>query len=500
MRFAKLSQRQQGFALPVALGLGIAMLLLGITLTMLAQNDRTTATNRRQAGTSVVVAEGGAARVMAVLSDRHNAILLARNYDPVNPQTGENYLGADGQPNSGDETATAIDEWTGYDPSPLPCFQQAGVTAPNLNFLSGTIGATGSYTLKAYRYNPAQQQGTILVEGRKTTTGGTANQPVAIVAITIAVKPDLDDFPSVLGMDPDYGGGLWAHGVIGLRSRVALGSKANVYYVPASSPDPALTADSALGEANRASYRNAIFAAPIQDGASSVSDPVGGEIAACRMNPTLPNITGTQLGDINTSRTLTGNVGIITRYRADQINLDGNETLTVNTTAGPVHLYINGDTTTFDPNALSLDDNAKILNIRTDGRQPRVGDFRLLVQGHYPIKLRDRSCIQTAFVYSPVDELRLLTSGAGCPSGRNTNFEGVLWVEAVLSAKNAGANRDIEFLDYTGEDYDTTVIPGVTAGIYVPDDLTSLVDLLPYLDWPARYQFGGIKSWQQVKL
>jgi hypothetical protein len=68
-------------------------------------------------------------------------------------------LGADGASKSGDESTTAVDQWTGYDPSGAPCFQQLGRNAPNIA-LTGTIGANETYTIRAYRYDKQNQQGT----------------------------------------------------------------------------------------------------------------------------------------------------------------------------------------------------------------------------------------------------------------------------------------------------------------------------------------------------
>jgi hypothetical protein len=140
------------------------------------------------------------------------------------------------------------------------------------------------------------------------------------------------------------------------------------------------------------------------------------------------------------------------------------------------------------------------LNVRSDGKPARVGDLRILTEGQNLITLKDRSCIQTAFIWSTNDELRLLTSGAGCPSGRNTNFEGVAWMEAVLSSKNAASNRDICYLKFCGMPYDATITPGATSGIYVPEDVSSLTDVLRYANIPVRYRVIGITSWQQIRL
>jgi hypothetical protein len=495
-------QRQKGYTMPLVVGLGLAMMMMGLTAAMVIQVDHNIAGQRRQNGVSLAVAEGAADRLMLQLTARGNAILLGRNYDPVNPSTGKAYLGKDGVPNSGDETATALDEWTGYNPSNEPCFQQNDIGTPNLT-LSDNLGTEGRYRLLAYRYNPDQQQGMLLVEGQYR------NQ-IAYIALTITIRPEQGTFPGIVGMNPNVGtpdDPLWDTGVVGLRGRVILGSNANVYYVPEHSPQPSLignsvsgSGNSSSGPGNRAGYLNAIFASVGQDGASPGSDPVGGNIFACRLTMLLPAFSPQPGTIINSSSTLTGTTGTITRYWISEINLDGNETLTVDTTAGPVYIHLPGVGGAGNQNAILLQGDAKILNVRSDGKLPRVGDLRILTEGQNLITLKDRSCIQTAFIWSTNDELRLLTSGAGCPSGRNTNFEGVAWMEAVLSSKNAASNRDICYLTFCGMPYDTTVTPGATSGIYVPEDVSSLTDVLRYANIPVRYRVIGITSWQQVRL
>ena len=156
---------QQGFVFPLALGLGMVMILLGITTMIHSQKAQTTATQRRQMGNSLLATEGGVARTLTQLSQRNNASLLIRNYDRINPNTGT-YLGPDGIPNNGDEETTAVDEWSSFSTSTVPCATTASPGSPNMNY-SGAIGVNGQYSLRAYRYNPSQKTGTFLVEGHQ---------------------------------------------------------------------------------------------------------------------------------------------------------------------------------------------------------------------------------------------------------------------------------------------------------------------------------------------
>lgn len=483
-------RQEQGFALPLALGLGFVMVILGLSTMMVAQSDRTSAFNRKQAGASLAIAEGGMARSLAQLIAPNNAVLLNRNYDTINPKTGKTYLGPDGIFNSGDEETSPIDEWTGYDPSSASCHQQKAWGSPNF-LTTGSMEDTGTYTVRAYRFNPLAQKGTLFVEASKDgkTTG---------VVITISVNLDLSDFPGVVLIEPTGNpDSTHATGVLALRGRELQGSKANVYYRPSSSADPSLTASAGPGDADRGSYLNAIWSSTL-DGVSA--DTVQGKIFACTLRPNLPSgEVGTDLGTIDDSMTITG-VGskIPTYFTADQIDLSGEEVLTVDTTNGPVQIDISN--TGVHEHGITLRESAKILNVRTDGQPPRVGDLRIIARRDERVTLYDQTCIQHAFLWFPYDELRLLTTGPGCPGGQNTNIEGVLWMEAILSSKNEATHRNVDYLGFGGGDYDTTTKSGVTSGIAVSEDVTSLLDLLKYIDWPARYRFGGVLQWQRVRL
>lgn len=471
----------------MALAIGMVMVVIASTSILVAQGTRNTAVQRRESGASVLVSDGAIARALSQLSNPNNGVLLTRNYDPINPKTGKTYLGADSKPKSGDETGTAVDEWTGYNPSGASCFQQLGRGAPNM-VLTGTIGSNETYTIRAYRYNKQKKLGTLLVEGNY-------QGQLALVAVTLSVEPVLDDFPSVILINH------WSwFGTLVLRGRHILGSKGNVYYSPAGSADSSLSGAAKPSDATRPNYLNALWSSTTNDGASG--DTVAGKIFACKLLPNIPTgVTGTNLGIINASQTIQGVGGTApTLYQVDKIDLTDSHTLTVDTTGGPVQIDItNKSNPGSHPDlAITLRHSARIINIRTDGQPPRVGDLRIMIRGNSQTNLYNQTCIQNAFLYAPTDELRLLTTGPGCPGGQNTNFEGVIWAEAILSSQNAASNRPVNYPGGGNTEYDSTVTPGATSGIAVPDDVSSLSDLLEYVDWPIRYKYGAIKNWQRV--
>ncbi|WP_262562210.1 hypothetical protein [Acaryochloris sp. CCMEE 5410] len=85
--------------------------------------------------------------------------------------------------------------------------------------------------------------------------------------------------------------------------------------------------------------------------------------------------------------------------------------------------------------------------------------------------------VSKCLYWSARDEIQLLTSGPGCPGGQNTNIEGLsgLRISSVLKMLLA-----IEMSTSSGgrEPYDTIITPNATSGIAVPEDVSSLIDIL----------------------
>lgn len=462
----------RGFALPVAVGMGLIMLLVAATLIVRSQGGQVTASARKRTGESLAVAEGGIARTLAQLTQSNNAGLLTRNYDPINPGTGKTYLGPDGLLNTLDGETTAVNEWTSVSGAST-C--TSGLTpAPSISY-SGTIGASGVYTLKAYRYNSTSKTGTFLVEGQQGTS---ASQ----VAVTVSIDSGPSDFPGIL-----------AKRAISLQGRSAVGSNGNVYYDRAFSANSSLNGSSAPGSSTRPQYLNAIHSGSSD---SITGDRISGKIIACRLAPTWPRtppagatITD-RMGDIaltdggpgRTQNFPSANVtpsSTITYFETGKIDLHNNNKIDVNTTNGPVYIYV------YD--SLQLNGNSKIRNIRTDGVAPKVGDLRIILAiAGKAVQIYGSSCIDTAFLYVPGNPGSSLPtssniqkggSGDGCTAHPgSTNIHGVLWAESISS---------------TSGDY---------SGVSVPDDVSSLSDLTNSLGLPTSNKLGAVKSWQRQKL
>jgi hypothetical protein len=481
--------RQRGFALPLAMGLGLVMIALATTATIVAQSDRKTSASRRQTSSSTFVTEGGIARLLVKLRDPRNAVLLSRSYDPINPSTNRNYLGADGILNSNDETAVAINEWSTVSTATHTCATAAGINRPPqpdaLNTFFGSLDnppnalSPRTYSLKAYRYNAIEQMGSLLVEG---VEGNTTSH----ILVRFSIIPDARDFPGILVSQTLY-----------LQGRsISSGNNGNVYFNYDDNDgdefinSPVLRGKVSRSDSNRSQFLDAIFAGA-KDGLGS--DPVSGNLVACPV--TFSSViddqpAGTKFKNLKDIDDIVAAPGI-NGYVINKGEMKGNDILTVDTTKGKVYLYIQGQ--------IVLKNNAKIINIRTDGKPPRVGDLRIISFKDSKdkadrIALFDNACIQNAFIFNSTSDLQIQTTGNGCPGGRGS-VEGVAWVEDLLSSRNSsGSRKDPD------KDGDLQTKAGTTSGFVIPSDITGLEDMLEELRWPIQYKFGEIKSWQRVRL
>jgi hypothetical protein len=377
----KCRSQDEGFTLFMALGMGLLMLTIATTLIFRASRHEAIASTRTHTGDSLAVAEAGVARTLAQMTKPENAVLLNRNYDPLNPKTSKNYLGADGIPNTTDQTTTGVDEWTTYSPTSVSC--STTTTNPSISY-SGTVGTDGQYALLAYRYNSTDRTGTFLVEGRRENS-------ISHIAVTVSIDSNPAPFPGVL-----------AKNSIKFDNRQVLGTNGNVYYDSASSPTPGLT-------------------------------NVAGKIINCQLNPTLSNTFSTGIPGatyeggsgvtINSTTTISGHLGGITYYELDKLDLDS-EILTVDTKDGPVYLYAN---------EIKFNNTAQIVHVNSGGGSPKLGDLRIIIKTNKMLDIHQESCIDGAFIYAPDSELKLRGTNSACSGFK---IRGVVWAESIANDNN----------------------------------------------------------------
>lgn len=326
----------QGFAMPIAIGMGFIMLLIAATMIMRSHGDQVTASAQKATAQSLAVAEGGITRTLAKLNQPEPDIssLLKRTYDPINPDTGKNYLGSDGIPNSNDETTTAVNEWTSSNMPPC---------TSTTDLLSGNIG-NSTYEVLAYRYDATNKTGTLLVKGQVSATSSQSR-----VQQTFNVKPRESSLIGVLGTDDIS---LGNNDVRGIYGNVAC---TNTTKCPVSCPYTTASAKSAIGALGSANVDGKIYI-------GSIPTPTFPTM------PTVWNGTGTvpttpftiSLGNYTTNNTtlvfprssdFTNHIaGTPYHYSIGTMNANGfNITIntlkdaTKNPTGDPVYFWVSGD-------------------------------------------------------------------------------------------------------------------------------------------------------------
>lgn len=155
---------EQGFALPIALGMGLIMLLIAATMVMRSQGDQVTASTQKSTAQGLSVAETGITRVQALF--KQYPILASKRYD----------------------STTGTNEWNDL-------FTAARLTCPSLdNPVPDVIGTNGwiyiagfgHFKIIKYQPNtPSNGIGTLEVSGttdKNTSTLESTNIPQGSVS------------------------------------------------------------------------------------------------------------------------------------------------------------------------------------------------------------------------------------------------------------------------------------------------------------------------------
>ena len=319
---------EQGFAIPIAVGMGLIMILIASTLIVRSQGDQISASAQKATAQSLAIAEGGITRTLFKLNQSSPDIssLMKLTYDP-------NAL-----------LGSALNEWTTANLP--PCTTISGL-------LSGTIGSS-TYEVLAYRYNAATKIGTLLVKGQVSTGISPAE---ARVQQTFNVGPKTSSLVGVLGTNDIS---LGNNDIAGINGNVACTNTTNC-------PVPSGSCSSFTNASTNTLARNAIGAGPQAD--------IGGKIFLGRLTtpslppmPTVWNGTGTapttaftiSLGNYTTNNTTlvfprpadaaTHVAGTPYNYRIDTMDANGFN-ITINTqvdptnnpTGDPVYFWVSGN-------------------------------------------------------------------------------------------------------------------------------------------------------------
>lgn len=346
-----------GFVIPVTVGMGLVMLLVGMTMVARSNTDQSIASAQKLSGQSLATAEGGVNRVLSLLNLPDNAYLLGHpaltpyGYDPINSNTHKTYLGADQIQNNGDEEISAVDTWS--TPPPEGGCRQTARPLP-ADLLTGSIGASDSltekYEVKAYRFNPTTKTGALLVEG---TLEDAENSPRSasrvVVKVQVRQKVQSRTFP-----------GLYGSRDINLDNNDVLkvigdnGASANVICKDCVVNDP--VNDCTYGRPTQNGARGAINANAngFVDGGVYLGNPKLPPVPTppadtiCSSNVECQINLGTTLDPRaipslpRAQDTANHKAGTPYHYVVDNIDLDS-RVLTINTTSDPVRLYVRGN-------------------------------------------------------------------------------------------------------------------------------------------------------------
>jgi hypothetical protein len=428
---------ERGFALPLSIGVGISLLLLGSLMIARSNVDQVTAIAQVQSAGALSVAEAGVARTLSQLNSPNLAHLVTLNYDPNRGGGGTNaYLGPDQILRSNDEAGAITDQWT----------PNCGGTIP-AGFVTGTVGTApnaGTYTVLAYRYNPNTQIGSLLVEGR--FRGSTSRVQVSVSRRDKAAPvafPGLYASQSITLGNNDV---LKVSGETGRSANVICGGCT----IPTTSSSSCVIS---------ASTTAGIITDPEDSMGAGPNSDIDGQAIIAQLTlpaipPAPPSGAGRNVisGNITSARTFpdpslgdTKDANGVYHYVINEINLSGKNNLIINTTSSEsVRFYVSGD--------VSFSGQASIVHTGTPDRLAIFGTGGTSQK----ITLSGGSTAPNVFVYAP-------NATVGINGGSSTpDFRGAVWGR-VWNGSSSN-NAEIEVPDNMPDLLRTTFGGTFTAG------------------------------------
>ncbi len=417
LRASSHSKSEQGFAIPVAVGMGLITILVATTMMLRSQDDQVTASAQKAAARSLGIAEGGTARTLSSLNKPENAYLLTLDYDPLNPSFNKTYLGPNQIQNDADGETNALNTWT--TPPPTGGCSAANRTLPS-TLLSDSIGS-GNYQIKAYRYAPTTQVGALLIEGIQ----GDAVSRIQIL-VPVKQRPAANSFP-----------GLYASSSIDLGNNDVLkvvggtGANANIICRDCQVPASKLTSECSEGQPTEAGLNSAIGrkSGSIVDGKVYLEDPYVPPVptpptnTACSTSgvPCTINLGGSLVASTTSmlprsADTSSHKVGTPYHYKLTDLDL-GSNTLTINTTGDPVYIYASGNITLVGTGKIVHAGSPERLMIFGNPADPTnaIPDQSFTLSGG--------STAMNAFIYAP-DATVGVNGGSNDP-----DFQGAIWAK-----------------------------------------------------------------------
>jgi hypothetical protein len=346
---ARSSSVDNGFILPLVIILGLILAVGGFTMLARSFAGLFGATRQEQARQAREIAETGLATTIELLNRKYSYLLINCYSRSGSPPT----------PNDCINTGT----WS----SPqLPSSICPGSDTDTANFpLEQEINTPkGRYRIEFYAYAGTQfygGTGKLKATGERLSSDGTRILASASVEQTFDVKPKPCDarfgdpatssgFPGLLGWNVSLGNndvkGVTSGNVLCILCTVANPSKSDGTYTQAE-------AETAVGALANSDVDGQIFLGKISTpdvpifpasltayvSAKSISNTTAITKITASSTPTTSTATSTNGGMCATDTSTQP----ITHCLISSINLQGQKVLTVDTTAGPVRLYVSGD-------------------------------------------------------------------------------------------------------------------------------------------------------------
>jgi Tfp pilus assembly protein PilX len=204
-------QSERGFALPVALGMGLIALLLGMTAVLRAQDDRITAVNKHVASQSQLAAETGISRILDFMNDYR--MMAKFNACNNNQWSATNGSGAGSCTNSG----STVNDISWANPGLIPNLNASCGTG-TLDTSRTTVQTwtknswqaidTSDASKGEYRLVDYERNGTLTVEG--IVKRGQTGESKSIVTVKIPL----------FNVDNEQIAGLWVRSSISSDPRI----------------------------------------------------------------------------------------------------------------------------------------------------------------------------------------------------------------------------------------------------------------------------------------
>lgn len=502
-----------GFALPMAIMVGLVLTVIGIVImqrSMFQQNDSTSKAATDQAQNA---AETGIAKIQDLLTKNRYAAempdcLMAMPSPTPSPTPSAGWLGRDANGrcnNDGNTTNSPIKSWANFT-STAAALTEARVCEPAPTGGSGS-GSTNpellrnqalivnsttwqnidgdsnkQYRLISYTYTPPPSGSNIgtailTVEGRVNGGSGSANKGVSRIEVSIPIKPNTltPTIPGAWVMSGDVGNNRIQGNVLINDCSVNKDTMiTNNVVNPSPPPSPPYTV----------AYTKQTFPALPRVYCNGVSASTGGFSAAnFTVNPSptpsagspdamvtiaspmiINNPTGNivlpRAGDVATSKTTNSGATVqVYEYCINQITSSGNNTITIqNSPPAKVNIYLGGE----------LKGNNEIIHTCLDGSgnplnngcQP--ADFQLFAYGQPVSGNRPLMCLTgnrkiEGFILAP-EYLAGVAGGGGGAGG----VKGTIWVYDWSNSSSCGSNTSNIVVEQTavwGDMYGSLGLP-----------------------------------------